>query len=139
MTPYDPHDTYPNSRAYRELQPLRLPAGWAVGWNELFVGMDADLGEVGGSSVFNATNEGRRFNIDIEFRPEFDPEGAFHMTVRYQPWPRTERGGRRHDVPFAFGIEARTVHTFDTRSYPELVAELERWIARCTHWTPEGH
>ena len=139
MTSYDPHDTYPNSRAYRELQPLRLPAGWAVGWNELFVGMDADLGEVGGSSVFNATNEGRRFNIDIEFRPEFDPEGAFHMTVRYQPWPRTERGGRRHDVPFAFGIEARTVHTFETRSYPELVAELERWIARCTLWTPEGH
>ncbi|MBX9460154.1 MAG: hypothetical protein KL785_02485 [Brevundimonas sp.] len=77
---------------YRELQPLRLPSGWRVGLNELYVGMDADLGEVGGSSVFNATNEGRRFNIDIEFRPEFDPEGAFHLTVLYQPWPRTERG-----------------------------------------------
>ena len=139
MTPFDPHNTYPDSRAYRELQPLRLPSGWAVGWNELYVGMDADPGEIGGSSVFNATHEGRRFNLDIELRPGFDQAGGFHLTVLYQPWPRTERGRRRQDLPFALGADAQVVHAFETRSCAELVAELELWIARCTVWTREGH
>lgn len=133
------HELFPNSPAYRELQPLRIPAGWLIGWNQLDIGMDADLADVGGSSVFNATNEGRRFNIDIEFRPEFDPEGAFHLTVIYQPWPRTGRGRRREDVPFAFDGDAETVHQFETRSYPDLVAELEHWIARCSLWQREGN
>lgn len=130
---------FPNSPAYRELQPLRVPSGWRIGWNELRTTMDGDLTGIGGSSVFNATNEGRRFNIDIEFRPEFDPDGSFHLTVIYQPWPRNERGRRRQDVPFRFDGDAETVHGFETRSYQDLVAELEHWIALCTVWTREGH
>lgn len=133
------HELFPNSPAYRDMQPLRIPAGWLIGWNQLEVGMATDLAGVGGSSVFHATNEGRRFNIDVEFRPEFDPEGSFHLTVIHQPWPRTGRGRRRHDAPFAFTIDAETVHTFETRSYPDLIAELEHWIARCTVWEREGH
>ncbi|MGH7026624.1 hypothetical protein [Brevundimonas sp.] len=39
--------------------------------------MAADPGGIGGSSAFSATNKGRRFYIDIEFSPEFDPDGAF--------------------------------------------------------------
>ncbi|KQY84590.1 hypothetical protein [Brevundimonas sp. Root1423] len=132
------HELYPNSPAFRDMQPLRIPAGWLIGWNQLDVGMASDLSGVGGSSVFHATNEGRRFNIDVEFRPEFDPEGSFHLTVLYQPWPRTGRGHRRQDVPFAFGIDAETVHTFETRSYAALIAELEHWIARCSIWQREG-
>jgi hypothetical protein len=132
-------DLFPTSKAYRELQPLRIPSGWAIGWHELHVTMDGDLTGLGGSSVFNATNEGRRFNIDIEFRPEFDPDGSFHLTVIYQPWPRTERGRRRQDEPFRLGVDAETVHEFETRSYPALIAELEHWIARCTVWQREGH
>src|SRR6476661_295990 len=131
-------DAFPDSPAYRELQPLRIPAGWRIGWNQLLVTMDGDLTGIGGSSVFHATNEGRRFNIDVEFRPEFDPEGAFHLTVIYQPWPRTHRGRRRQDVPFRFDGDALTVHRFETRSYPALIAELEHWIARCTVWEREG-
>src|SRR5690606_16421097 len=76
--------------------------------------------------------------IDVEVRPEFDPAGAFHLTVLYAPWPRTERGRRRQGEPLRFGLEAETVHVFETRSYEALVAELERWIARCTVWTREG-
>jgi hypothetical protein len=132
-------DFFPKSPAYLELQPLRIPPGWSIGWNELRVTMDADRDGIGGSSVFTATNEGRRFNIDIAFSPEFDPEGAFYLTVIYQPWPRTERGRRRQDVAFAFDADAETVHEFETRSYPALIAALEHWIARCTIWTREGH
>lgn len=132
------HELFPHSRAYLELPALRIPAGWAIEWNTLDSGMAADPGGVGGASVFSATNEGRRFNIDIAFRPEFDPDGAFHLTVIYQPWPRSGRGGRTKDAPFAFDADAQIVHEFGTRSYPALIAELEHWIARCTVWRREG-
>ncbi|HYE46193.1 MAG TPA: hypothetical protein VEA44_10520 [Caulobacter sp.] len=130
-------DRYPDSPAYRGLQPLRIPSGWTIGWNTLDVAMEQDLSGIGGSSQFNATNEGRRFNIDVEFLPEFDPQGAFHITVTYQPWPRSGKGRRLKSVPFAFDINAEVVHTFETRSYPELVRELEHWIARCSVWAKE--
>lgn len=132
------HELFPNSRAYRGLQPLRIPAGWTIGWNQLDIGMEDDRDGIGGSSVFNATNPGRRFNLDIEFRPEFDPEGAFHLIVTYQPWPRSERGRRKKEEPFRLGADAQVIHEFETRSYPALIAELEHWIARCTVWVREG-
>lgn len=138
MPTFGLQDHYPGSPAHLELQPLRIPAGWTIGWMTLRTGMATDLDGIGGSSVFNATNPGRRFNIDIEFRPEFDPEGAFHLTVLYQPWPRSERGRRLKHEPFALTADAETVHTFETRSYPALIAELEHWIARCTVWEREG-
>lgn len=131
-------DVYPDSPAYLGLPPLRIPAGWMIGWNTLDAGMAASLEGIGGSSVFTATNEGRRFRIDVMFRPEFDPDGAFHLETWYQPWPRSEGGRRRQDLPFAFDANARIVHAFETRSYPALIAELEHWIARCTPWQYEG-
>ena len=132
-------DAYPGSPAFQGLPRLRIPGGWTVGWNALDASMESDLSGIGGSSVFNATHPGSRFNIDVEFRPEFDPEGAFHLTVIYQPWPRTDRGRRRKDVPFAFDGAAEEVHRFETRSYAELLENLEHWIARCTVWTREGN
>jgi hypothetical protein len=130
-------DHYPKSPAYLELQPLRIPSGWMIGWNKLHSTDRPESGDLGGSSLFNATNEGRRFNIDVCFEPEFDPEGEFRLTVIYQPWPRTARGRRNHDVPFGFDIEAETIHSFVTKSLPALVAELEHWIARCSVWARE--
>lgn len=133
------HEGFSSSRAYQEMQPLRIPAGWSIGWNTLNVGMAENHEGIGGSSTFNATNQGRRFNIDVEYRPEFDPEGAFHLTVIYQPWPRSERGRRLTTEPFRFDGNAETVHHSETRSYAELVARLEHWIACCTVWEREGH
>jgi hypothetical protein len=134
-------ELFAHSRAYQELQPLRVPGGWAVELNELSVWMEAGApaGKVGGSTLFLATNTVRRFNIDVAFVPEFDPQGLFRLVVRYQPWPRTERGRRRKDLPFAFDENLRTVHEFETKSCTALVAELERWIARCTVSVPEGN
>ena len=130
-------DVYPGSPAFQGLPRLRIPGGWTVGWNTLDASMEADLSGIGGSSVFNATHPGSRFSIDVEFRPEFDPEGSFHLTVIYQPWPRTESGRRRKDVPFAIDGAAEEVHRFETRSCSELLEHLEYWIARCTVWIRE--
>jgi hypothetical protein len=133
------HDQFHRSPAFLGLQPLRIPAGWAIGWNTLYATSSAAKGDFGGSSIFNATNAGRRFNIDVTFEPEFDPEGEFRLVVLYQPWPRTEGGRRKGDAPFKLDAEAETVHDFATRSWPELVAELEKWIARCSVWAREGN
>jgi hypothetical protein len=133
------HDHYPRSPAYLGLQPLRLPAGWTIGWNTLYASSRAEKGDFGGSSLFNATHSARRFNIDVAFAPEFDPAGEFRLAVMYQPWPRTPRGRRARDVPFRFDADAETVHSFATQSWPELIAELEEWIARCSVWAREGN
>lgn len=100
--------------------------------------MEHDLTGIGGSTLYNATNESRRFNIDVAFHPEFDPEGHFELTVVYCPWPRLEQGRRIKDQPLSF-LEGEVVHSFETRSYSRLVDELEHWIARCSVWEIEGN
>ena len=122
-----------------DLQPLRVPAGWRIDWNTLYASSRVEDGAFGGSSVFSATNEGRRFQIDVAFRPEHDPAGKFHLTVIYQPWPRTERGRRRTDAPLRFDADAEDVHSSETASYAELVAQLDHWLARCAGWAREGN
>jgi hypothetical protein len=109
-----------------------------IGINSLYVGLD-DPDMVLGSSVFLAWNKGRRFKIEIDWLPERDPNGRFVLTVGYQPWPRNERGRRRQDVPFEFGEDEEVVGVVETRSYTELLSELERWMDRCTTWCREGH
>lgn len=126
------------STDYRELQPLRIPAGWSIGWNMLHRDKRVENGDFGGSSVFYATNESRRFVIDVEFRPEHDPEGHFNLTVQYQPWPRDPRGRRQNHLPFAFDAKAQLMHSVETQSYAELIEQLETWIARCSTWMVEG-
>jgi len=124
----------------RGLPPLRIPSGWSISWNELDINSTPEAGDLGGSSLFLAVNEGRRFIIDVMFRPEFDPSGSFVLEVRYRPWPRTDKGRRRKDVPFHTApIDDDVVHTSETRSMAELLERLQHWIARCTVWTIEGH
>lgn len=122
------------------LQPLRIPGGWCVDWNTLqeIDPNDAGSEAFGGSSLFMATNEGRRFRIDVEWHPEFDPDGSYHMRVEYAPWERTERGRRRTDVALHFR-DAELVHELETRSREELVRELNEWLWRCATWMREGH
>lgn len=122
------------------LQPLRVPAGWLINWNTLeqVDPEDAEGGAFGGSSLFMATQEVRRFRIDVEWRPEFDPEGSYCLRVEYAPWERTERGRRRTDVPLHFR-DAEVVHRVETRSRAELVRELEGWLWRGATWEREGH
>lgn len=121
------------------LQPLRVPSGWTIDWNML---MEIDPSPENaewfcGSTLFSATNAYRRFWIDVEWRPEFDPDGTYRLRVEYAPWERNERGRRRKDAPLHFR-DSEIVHSFETRSRGELVHELEEWLARCTTWVREG-
>lgn len=99
---------------------------------------DAEEGAFGGSSLFMATHEQMRYRIDVEWRPEFDPEGSYNLSVEYAPWERTERGGRRTDVPLSFA-DSEVVHRFETRSREALVDELDRWLWRGATEMREGH
>lgn len=40
---FKPEDNFPNSPAYRGLQPLRISAGWAVGWSALYTDSKSGL------------------------------------------------------------------------------------------------
>ncbi len=126
------------TKDYR-LQRLRVPTGWQINWNKLYEGSEPESGELGGSSLFAAVNENQRFSIDVEFRPEFDPTGHFRMSIIYQPWARTPSGKRQANAPLVFGSDAEDVHCFTTRSFEDLVDQLEYWLERCAGWTREGH
>jgi len=123
------------------LQPVRVPSGWRIDWNTLFdlepTEENARRGYFGGSSLFLATHEQRRFQIDVEWRPEDDPGGRYEMRVEYAPWLRTDRGRRRKGPAPAFR-DAELVHEFQTRSRAELVQELETWLLHCAEWVREG-
>jgi hypothetical protein len=120
-------------------QPLRIPSGWLIQLNWLLEhdpAAEAE-GELGGSSLFAAYNEYRRFWIDVSWQPEFDPNGSYQLVVEYAPWQRTAAGRRRKDIPPHQG-DAEVVHQFETRSHAELVRELEHWLRRCAAWQKEG-
>lgn len=121
------------------LLPLRVPTGWLIEWNALYAAASVEAGDFGGSSVFRASHATRRFSIDVEFRPEFDPSGCFHLSVVYAPWPRSARGRRLTDLPLVFGIDAETVHAEEIPVYADLVAVIETWLTRCSGWTREGN
>jgi hypothetical protein len=120
---------------------LRVPTGWRIDWNTLFeldpTEENVRRGYFGGSSLFSATHENRRFWIDVGWRPEGDPAGCYRMRIEYAPWERTERGHRRKNVELHFR-NAEVVHEFQTLSRGELVRELENWLLRCAEWVREG-
>jgi hypothetical protein len=119
------------------LQPLRVPGGWRVGWNTLHevdpTAENVGRGFFGGSSLFAAVNEGLRLSLDLEWRPEGDPDGEYRLTVVYAPWLRTANGRRRKDVPLDFGA-SRVVHEFRTRDRAELLRELEAALITRSQW-----
>lgn len=115
------------------LQPLRIPAGWRVDWNKLcpVEPIPENRDYFVGSTHFSAVHEANRFWIDIEWRPELDVAGEWHLRIEYQPWSRTLTGRRRKDAPLKFDADTRLVHEFRTRDFAKLVAELEHWFERC--------
>jgi hypothetical protein len=77
MADWNPEKNFPDSPFMRSLPPLRIPGGWKINLNTLDIASKPEDGDLGGSSLFYATNEGCRFTIDVMFRPEFDPSGSF--------------------------------------------------------------
>lgn len=119
------------------LQPLRIPPDWRVNWNTLFeldpTSENVRLGFFGGSSLFAASSEHWRLSVDVEWRPEDDPNGRYCMAVYYVPWQRTENGRRRKGVPLDFR-GAKVVYAFETQSRNELIAQLEDVLCGRPEW-----
>lgn len=118
------------------LQPLRVPNGWRINWNTLFEEDPTEPQNAagyyhGGADLFQATHASRRRAIDIEWRTEAEQPMVGHYVL--QVLRIVEAGGselpRRRERAELDVVWDDPVHVFETQSRPELVAELEAWLA----------
>jgi hypothetical protein len=66
-----------------DLQPLRISAGWNVEWN-LFYEVDPSeetMHYLDSSSLLHISNHNQLKAIDLDFKPENDINGSFHLRV----------------------------------------------------------
>lgn len=101
----------------QKLQPLRIPAGWQIGWNT-FYAMEVPADGFAGDSLVYLTRHDGRLVIDVEWRPEFDPNGYFNYYVQRQPL--------RSDETF----DDERLDSGQSRDRDEVVAWLNTWLAR---------
>lgn len=107
------------------LQPLRIPSGWIVGFNEFFDvepvfekyldDQSWDFSE----DLLQLSNEYRKIIIDLGWYPSHDPAGQFRlMAVKWfaedeepevDPW-------------------RQPLKEFETRSKREVVQKIEEWL-----------
>lgn len=105
------------------LQPLRIEAGWKVSYNQ-FYEVDPIAGNehyFEGSSLLTLINSRRLKFIDVDWRPELDLNGEFHL----QALNYVENHNPKADK---FDIDAdwnNPFFTFATKSRLELVEKLE--------------
>lgn len=105
------------AKSVYSLQPLRVPAGWIIGWNT-FWGMEIPADGFSGSSLLYCLRHDRRLVIDVEWRPEFDPNGHYGFQVQRQPASREEPG------------EVEVLEQRESRSREEVAAWVEHWLDR---------
>ena len=123
------------------LQPLRVPVGWRIEWNTLYEEDPTEPANAqgyyhGGANLFLANHPARGRAVDVEWRADDDRPTAGRYRLRVlrlvavDPAARKRRGGE-------FEADWQTpIHTFETFSRPELVAELEAWLAGDKHAEP---
>ncbi len=74
-----------------------------------------------------------RLAVDVEWRPEDDPDGCYRLTVYYAPWIRTENGRRRKSTPLDFS-DANIVYDVETRSRQDIVQQIEDVLRGRDEW-----
>ncbi|MGW3498015.1 hypothetical protein [Streptomyces sp. NPDC001020] len=105
--------------AWRKIQPLRVPAGWTMGWNGLY---EVDPGPdtidwLYGSVLISADHAGTGLSFDTRWEPEGDPQGYYVVDFLCLD--------RRRDGGVGAGV---LLGTWTTRSRPALVAALEEFM-----------
>lgn len=130
-----PPDTPPTPG---RLHPLRIASGWTIRRNLLteaapFSSTNSD------PLLFRAIADQRRFRLDVLHQPTSDAPATYALELLYAPWPRTDRGRRRHDLPLTFDCTSRLMHRFVTTNYADLIRHLEAWLWRASSWAVEGH
>src|SRR5688572_25204926 len=101
----------------QQLQPLRVPAGWQMGWNT-FQAIEVPADGFAGSSLLYLLRHDRRLVIDVEWRPEFDPNGHYNYYV--------QRQSLRTDETF----DDEILDSGESRSRDDVVAWVNTWLAR---------
>ena len=82
------------------LQPIRVPAGWTITWNNL---IEEDPSKdnfivFNGSTIFAARHEASTFEIDLEFDPKNIENGQFVARFfRYDPSKSEDDQNRADD------------------------------------------
>ncbi len=104
----------------QQLQPLRIPAGWTIGWNT-FQAIEIPPDGFSGSSLLYLLRHDRRLVIDVEWRPEFDPNGHYHYYVERQPL---------HTEPISNDNDSELIDSAQSRSRDVVVTWLNTWLAR---------
>lgn len=101
----------------QQLQPIRIPAGWTVGWNT-FRAVEIPPDGFSGSSLLYLLRHDRRLVVDVEWRPEFDPNGHYHYYVQRQPL--------RTDETF----DDEILDSAESRSRDDVVSWVNTWLIR---------
>jgi hypothetical protein len=99
-------------------QPLRIPGGWNVDFNELMqldpsqMGAEEPLWYFLSEDLLQLRERRRGFLLDVGWYPGGTPDGLFRaVLLRNQDW----------DHP---------LRSYDTRALPELVQQIEEWLLR---------
>ncbi len=96
---------------------MRIPAGWTIGWNT-FQAIEIPPDGFAGSSLLYLLRHDRRLVIDVEWRPEFDPNGHYRYYVQRSPL--------RTDETF----DDEILDSAESRSRDDVVSWVNTWLAR---------
>jgi len=117
------------------LHPLRIASGWTLQHNLLTETAPTTAPDF----LFRALAEQRRFRLDVLHVPSPHARPTYIIELLYAPWPRTDRGRRRHDLPLKFDWTSLLMHRFVTTNYADLIRHIEAWLWRASSWAVEGH
>jgi hypothetical protein len=111
------------------LQPLRIPTGWSIRWNDFCALDPATIPDADSplwlylhEDMLQIENTQTSTIIDLGWYPDGDAAGAFRALV-IQRYGDAERDRRAWDTPLA---------THTSRSLHEAVAQLETWLLQYT-------
>ena len=121
------------------LQPLRVTVGWRIEWNTLYEEDPTEPANAqgyycGGVNLFLATHPARGRAVDVDWRADDQPTvGHYRLRVlRLVAVDQAAASRRKRGDEFEAEWQS-PLHTFETGARPELVAELEAWLAGDKH------
>ena len=111
-----------------DLQPLRITSGWTIEWNT-FMEKDPhpdDMLDFSGSSLLHAFNQSSKRAINLEWRPEEDPDGEFILRVinLYEEYNSRTQKVDLNGIWEAPHLELRS------KNRSNIVAEIERLMVQ---------
>jgi hypothetical protein len=104
------------------LLPLRIPTGWSVGWNGLFVTYDEDgkiVDHNDSEDILWLRNERFKWDIDV---------GWYHYSKKFRVVFLTDEHGWDSPRKNSDGTTYFGQAMFDTADINEVVQKVEEWL-----------